>query len=169
MKRFCATVVLACTLASANAAPPSDASILEMMQVMQVERSVEQMMAQLDQGMAQSMDQAVRQSTKGSEPTPEQRRTIEMHRQKMMAVFREELSYDKLKDLYMQVYRETFTQEEVNGIVAFCRTPVGKSFVEKTPVVMQKAGTLMQSRMAPFMQKLSELQEQMARDLAKSQ
>ena len=34
-----------------------------------------------------------------------------------------------MKDRYVQVYRETFSQEEIDGLIAFYQTPVGQYFV----------------------------------------
>jgi hypothetical protein len=71
-----------------------------------------------------------------------------------------ELSWEKMRDLYQQVYAETFTQEEVDGLIAFYESPAGKAFVAKMPTVMQKSMVLMQQRMAPMVQRLQQsLQE----------
>jgi uncharacterized protein len=169
MKLLCLVAVLFCTIVTSRAATPSDASLHEMMKVMQVEQMLNQLLAQMDVGMAQGMDQALRQSLQGKELTDDQKRRIERTRQETMAAIREEMSFAKLKDLYLQVYRETFTQEEVNAITAFYRTKAGQALVEKTPVAMQKAGTLMQSRIQPLMQRLNDVQQEMLRDLQKSE
>jgi hypothetical protein len=139
------------------------------MNVMQVEQMLNQFLSQMDVSMAQGMDQALRQSLQGKELTDEQKRRVEKTRQETMAAIREEMSFAKLKDLYLQVYRETFTQEEVSGITAFYRTKAGQALVEKTPVAMQKASTLMQSRIQPLMQKLNDVQQEMLRDMQKSE
>jgi hypothetical protein len=47
-----------------------------------------------------------------------------------------------MKDVYLQVYRETFTQEEITSIIAFYAPRRGKRWSRKCTVAMQKAGTL---------------------------
>jgi hypothetical protein len=169
MRYFCVVAVLLCTLVTSRAAAPSDESLVKMMQVMQVEQMLNQFLAQMDVGMAQSMDQALRQALQGRELTDEQKRKVEQTRQETMAALREEMAFAKLKDLYLQVYRETFTQEEVTAITKFYGTPAGQALVEKSPVAMQKASTLMQSRIQPLMQKLNDVQQEMLRDLQKGE
>jgi uncharacterized protein len=81
---------------------------------------------------------------------------------------RDELAFDKVKDIYVKAYRETFTQEEVDGLIAFYKSPVGKAYAEKVPVVMQRAGAEMQSRLGPMVQKLNMMQQEFLKDLEKS-
>jgi uncharacterized protein len=69
-----------------------------------------------------------------------------------------------LRPLYVQVYQETFTQEEIDGLIAFYESPTGIAFVEKMPVVMQKSMSMMQSRMAPMMEKVRAVMKQTAEE-----
>ncbi|WP_417886601.1 DUF2059 domain-containing protein [Zunongwangia sp.] len=58
--------------------------------------------------------------------------------------FKEELD-KSLQGLYVKlakIYREEFTEEELDKILAFYDTPVGEKMVETTPKVMQKAMTV---------------------------
>jgi hypothetical protein len=78
----------------------------------------------------------------------------------------EELSFAKVKDIYQQAYRETFTQEEVSAIIAFYKSPAGKAIVEKYPAAMQKANALMQARISPLTMKLQGMLDDFIRQLA---
>ena len=168
MKKTLFVAVLLCAGFTVRAAPPSDQSINDMMNAIHVEQMLNQMLTQMDAGMKTGMEQGVQQSVKGKELTPSQRQTIDACHQKMSAMMKEELSLAKTKDIYVQVYRETLTQEEVNSIIAFYSSPAGKAMVEKIPVAMQKAGTIMQSRMAPLTQKMQAIQEECMKELSKT-
>lgn len=104
---------------SLRAGPPSDSSIEQMLKVMKVDQMVDEMMNQMESGMRTGMDQGLKQALKGQTPTLAQQAQIDEMQKKMVALFRDELSYAKMKDVYLQVYRETFTQEEINSIIAF--------------------------------------------------
>jgi hypothetical protein len=52
------------------------------------------------------------------------------------------------------------TQEEVDGIVAFYKTPPGQAMVQKLPALMQASGQRMQQQLAPVMEKLKQLQQE---------
>ena len=153
---------------SATAAPPSDQSIEEMMRVMQVEKMLNQMLTQMEAGMQTGMEQGLQQSLQGKTATDAQKAQIAEFQKKLSGILKDDLSFAKMKDVYLQVYRETFTQEEITSIIAFYSSPAGKAMVEKVPVAMQKAGTLMQARIGPMTQKLQAMMEQFQKDVAKA-
>src|SRR5262249_25615685 len=66
---------------------------------------------------------------------------------------KEALKWDDLKQMYFQIYSESFTQEEVDGMLAFYESPAGKAVIKKMPVVMQKSMTQVQQRILPLVQK----------------
>jgi hypothetical protein len=160
-------VALFFTASIIEAAPPSDQSINEMINVMQLEALLNQALKQMDEGITKGMEQGLEQATKGKELTAAQKTAVENFRKKFSATMAEELSFTRVKDIYVQVYRETFTQEEINGVVAFYKSPAGKAIVQKNPTVMQKAGGLMQARIGPLTQKLQTMQEEFVKELSK--
>ena len=60
-----------------------------------------------------------------------------------------------MKPLYVQLYRDTFEQEEVDGLLAFYASPTGQAFVNKMPMVMQKSMALSQSLMQSIIPKMT--------------
>lgn len=165
--RICfAAIFLSCVIA--QAAPPSDQSLNEMMNLMQLEALLNQALKEMNEGIVKAMERGLENSVKGKDLSAAQKAAVENFRTKFNAAMKEELSFSKVKEIYMQAYRETFTQEEVNGIIAFYRSPAGKAIVEKNPGVMQKANALMQSRITPTTQKLQAMQEEFVKELAKT-
>jgi hypothetical protein len=165
------TFALALLLAVAgtvHAAQPSDQSLNEMMNVMQLEALLNQALKQMDEGIGKSMEQGLKKATDGKELSPAQKTAVENFRKKFSDTMKDELSFARVKDIYVQSYRETFTQEEVNGIIAFYKSPAGKAISEKNPVVMQKAGGLMQARISPMALKLQTMQEDFVKELSKT-
>lgn len=63
------------------------------------------------------------------------------------------------------IYRAAFTQEEVNGMIAFYRTPAGAATINKMPIVLQKSNAALQGRLPALVQKM---QAAMQRALAES-
>ena len=168
MKNYLICLALIYTLASTQAAPPSDQSIAKMMETMHVETMLNQMTTQMESGMRAGMDQGMQQALHGTPPTPAQKAKAEDFQKKLAAILREELSFAKVKDIYIQVYRETFTQDEIDKIIAFYSSPAGKAMVEKVPITMQKAGELMRGRMGPMMQKVQAMMEEFKTDVEKT-
>ena len=131
----------------AHAAPASDASIVQLLAVMQTEKMMDGAFAVMDQSMRQTMTMA----TRDQNLTDAQRQVLDNNQVKIARIIRDEMSWDKMSPLYLQIYRESFTQEEVEGLIAFYQSPTGVAFVQKMPAVMQKTSVLMQDRMGPMM------------------
>jgi hypothetical protein len=165
---YVVTISCLAAVTSSIAAPPSDQSINELLDVMNMPRMMDQILTNMDQEIKAGMQRGLQQSLRGREPTAEQRAEVDKFQKKLMGIMRDELTFDKVKDIYVRVYRETFTQEEVNGLIAFYKSPAGKAYVEKVPSVMQRAGAEMQSRIGPMVQKLNVMQQEFLKDLEKA-
>jgi uncharacterized protein len=166
--RISFVLVFLCAATLVHAAPPSDQSINKMMSVLQVEAMLNQALQQMDGNIAKGMEQGLQQSLQGKELTAAQKTAVENFKNKLGATMKEELSLAKVKEIYVQVYRETLTQEEVDSILAFYGSPAGKAMVEKMPTAMEKASTLMQARIGPMAKKLQAMQEEFVKELAKT-
>jgi hypothetical protein len=55
------------------------------------------------------------------------------------------MSWEKMKPMYVQLYRDTFEQEEVDGLIAFYKSPAGQAYVTKMPLLMSKSMAISQS------------------------
>lgn len=66
----------------------------------------------------------------------------------------ENLSWENIKDDYIELYVNTFTEEELEGIVSFSKSPLGKKLAEKTPVLMQKSMMIGQQKAQTLMPKV---------------
>ena len=150
MVKFITLLALLIFASLAYCAPPSQESIDRLLVDAKVEQLLDTMLANVDQVMRRSMET----STQGQQLSPEQRQAVDGAAAKFVQVMREEMTWDKLRPLYVQIYQESFTQEEIDGLIAFYESPAGVAFVEKMPVVMQKSMSIMQSRMATMMEKM---------------
>ena len=60
----------------------------------------------------------------------EQDRIIAEFRGKVVELLRTELSWEKMEATYYRMYRETFTQSELDGMLAFYKTDAGKALID---------------------------------------
>jgi hypothetical protein len=140
---------------TAIAEPASDGSIRELIEVTKAQQLLNGVQAQFDSLMSNAM----RQELQGKNPTPGQQQAIAKMKDKMVAVMQAELAWAKLEPMYMRLYRESFTEEEVAGMLSFYKTPAGQAVINKTPALMQKTMVEMRkmmSAMSPQMQKILE-------------
>jgi hypothetical protein len=92
---------------------------------------------------------------------PAQQRAIDNMTKKLSVLIASELSYEKVEARFLPVYRETFTEEEVAGMIAFYKTPTGQAVIHKMPALMQKTMSMQQeSLIQNVIPKMQEIQQQ---------
>lgn len=64
------------------------------------------------------------------------------------------MSWDAFKTDVIKVYQETFTQEELQGMISFYKTPLGQSLIKKEPQVQKKVMVLTIANMQKNMPEL---------------
>jgi uncharacterized protein len=156
MKNAVFGVIFFCSVAAAHAAPPSDESVLKMMNALQLHVTLDQMVAQLDAGMKAGL----KEMTKGKELDPLRTAELGQLQSRISATIKDEFSFARMKDIYLKVYGEMFTQEEVNAINAFYASPAGKAMIEKLPLATKKATPLLHERMSLTTQKIKAMQQE---------
>lgn len=80
----------------------------------------------------------------------------------MMDLAAKELNWEKLKDPFINIYAESFTAEELEAMIKFYESPVGKKLVEKQPEMQQKTMQLMQTIMMKLMPEFDKLAKDFA-------
>ncbi len=160
MHKILLTLITLLLASSLYAAPASDASIEALMDASKTESTIDILHANIEQ----IMRSAIAQNSKGKPQSAEQRRAMDNFASKFADVIREEMSWAKLKPSYVQLYRETFAQEEVDGLMAFYKSPAGIAYLNKMPTVVQKSMALSQSQMQTLMPKMQAALEQAAAD-----
>lgn len=121
---------------SAHAASPSDASIDELLRVTRAQQAFDASNGVAEHTMREMMEQMM----DDEKLSPAARRIyVEKVPARFAAVVREEMSWDKLQPETVAIYRDVYTQEEVDAQIAFYRTPVGQSVLDKMPQVMQRS------------------------------
>jgi uncharacterized protein len=136
---------LATASTAASAAPASRESVEELIRVMRLEQTSDD-----SDSMMESMRAQIENQLDLDAPSEER---LAESREKVQAFIREELSWGKLRDLYVKVYAETYSQEEVDGQLAFYRSPEGQATLDKQPVLLEKTALAMQELMAGVMAK----------------
>jgi hypothetical protein len=141
--------------------PPSEASIKQLMEVTNAHKMLDNVMAQMDGFINQTMQQA----TKGQKISPKVQKEIDRGRSETMAAMKEVLNWEKLEPMYTRVYQNSFTQGEVDGMIAFYKTPTGQAVLNKMPLVLQNTMTEMQGMMQPMIQRVQQMQQQVTAEM----
>jgi hypothetical protein len=67
------------------------------------------------------------------------------------------MSWEKYEPDMLSIYRESFTQAEVNELIAFYQSAVGRNFASKSPQIAQKSMAVVQVRMQQVIPKMQAL------------
>ncbi|MEN6405658.1 MAG: DUF2059 domain-containing protein [Thermoguttaceae bacterium] len=86
---------------------------------------------------------------------------------KMMDMISAEMGWDAMKDQYVALYAETFSEEELKGLVEFYKSPVGRAFVQKEPELMERSMKLSQQKMMQLMPKIQAVCKEAAEEAKK--
>jgi len=78
-------------------------------------------------------------------------------RQRTMDYMQEQLSWKNLKDEFIAAYADVFTEPELKDLVAFYKSPAGKTYVEKVPLVMDKSSEISRKHMLEIAPKVQEI------------
>lgn len=85
---------------------------------------------------------------------------------KIMDVITSELSWQKMKADYIALYADTFTDEELEAIIAFYKSPAGQALVKKQPELMKRSMELSQKTMLQVMPRIQAMAREMAEPAA---
>jgi len=149
------TVFAATALADRSSHESAAADLLK---ASQAEKLTEQMLGQID-GL---MDQSFASAGLPAEAKPEWNSVKES----MMDWMGEFLSWKELEPMYVEIYTAVFTEEELNELTAFYRSPLGRKMVEKMPALTQKS---MEVTMRRMNEKMPELQTRMEEKIVELQ
>lgn len=158
MKRFVLAALLAFSASFAHAAPATDAQIDRLLEVMRARQLVEGMLPQME-AMQQQM---VEQMSAGQSLTAEQKKDVEGVLSRTHQRMREVLSWKNLQPLYRDIYRQTFTGEDMDALIGFYSSPAGQKLLEKMPQLMQNTMGAVQKMVAPM---IEQLQQDLAAEL----
>jgi hypothetical protein len=146
MKRFlvmmaCAAGLVAVPVRADDAAKKALAE--ELLSVMDIQKNVDQVFAMMRQQMQAQMKRDGLATTNAS--------------LEFMDVIQAELSWEKLKPHYIELYTGTFTEAEMQGVIDFYKSPAGVAFLGKQPELMRRSMELNQQLMAELTPKLQAL------------
>lgn len=133
----------------------------QLLEVMHAQQMLDAVMQQMDATMKNVMQQV----TQGQPAPPEVQRTFDKTRDEVVAAFKEEFTWEKLQPVYMRIYQKSFTQEEVNGMTAFYKTPIGQALIAKMPAVMQNSMNETTQMLGPVMQRIQRMQQEMVTEM----
>ena len=144
--------VLAAFPAHAQQAPADDARIDRLLEVTRARAMLDAMLPQIEA----SQRQMVAQMTGGRTLDASQQQRLDAILASSSSAVRKALAWENLEPIYRDIYRQTFTGEDIDAIVAFYESPAGQRMLEKMPELMQNTMTAMQRLVVPMLQQMEQ-------------
>jgi hypothetical protein len=138
----------------ANDAPPTDASIEELTTLVRSQEVFNGLKPQFESMISASVNEV----SKGKAITPRRQAVIDRMREKMVAAFNESFNFESLQVITIRIYQATYTQDEVDGLIAFYKTPAGAALINKKPLMLQNTMDELRVLMRPMVQRMAQIQ-----------
>jgi len=147
--------------------PAKRASIDELLLLMNLDQMQKQLLPQYQKLIIDATEKALPAEMQGSQDRARALADVQDFEKRLFDVMKDRLDFAKMKPEYVRLYDETFTAEEVSGIVAFYKTPAGKAYVAKLPLLSTKSVELSQRMLTDLMPLLQRMNEAWVEEMKK--
>ncbi len=162
---LCAGFLRAQAPAAAPAPKPIDptkaALIAEMITLNHSEQTVNQFLDQYKAAVRKNIEEGfpARLRQQGITDPGKFQPDIVQFEDRIVGVLGERLTWGRMKPAFESLYDETFTVEQLKGIVDFYKSPAGEAMLAKMPVLSARSSQIGQAQirdLAPEMQKMTQ-------------
>ena len=157
MYRFFAILFLLVPLQLSAAQDDRQALIKELLQIMDVDSTLDAVYVQMDSMMTNM--------SKELEVSESERAIFDDYYQSMNELMKEEVSWQKLEPTIVTIYSNQFTEDELGAMIDFYKTEHGKSILKKMPTVTTESMIMTQSLMQQVIPKVQKLTTKLKQDL----
>ncbi|WP_305046582.1 DUF2059 domain-containing protein [Geoalkalibacter sp.] len=148
---FALVVLFGASLAGAQSQPDPRALAAELLAINNVQQNVERLFEQIKQIQISQLQSL--------ELPAERAEDAKQLQEQLLAVLGEEMSWESMKDEYVEVYTQVFTPEELQALLEFSRSEAGRSINAKMPQLMEKSMQVGQRRAQKALPRMQEILE----------
>lgn len=158
LRVLCASVALACASGQVLAATAShNAAAEKFLALANADKLGTPVYMQVQQMFAQRFAQTKAPATK--QPV------LESYQAKANAALDNAIGWNKLKPKMVDLYTQTFTEQELKDLVKFYESPLGKKVLREMPKVTQQSAQLTQQSLEPAVPVVNKLLDDMTKEL----
>jgi hypothetical protein len=137
---------------------PTDDSVRQLLQIQKAQSMLEQVSKQMDATFTAMINKQLESQTLSDDD----KQRIEAARERLKALTGKMLTWENMEPMYLKIYEDSFSQSEVDSMIAFYSSPAGQAVVAKLPLVAQNTMTAMLQQMKTVMPQA----QQIAKDTA---
>jgi hypothetical protein len=110
--------------------------------------------------MQQQFQQAMQDLPGADALTPAQKALTDDYMGRTMKLASDEMGWKSLEPEYTKIYAATYTEEEIDGILTFYKSPAGQAMLDKTPQLSAASMQIVQTKVAQLQPKIKAMQEE---------
>ena len=144
-------VVLCLPLAARADDTSRRAKAAQMVELLHTQSMVQQASATILKQVSDAADQAV-----GSNPTPQSKAQTADFEKKISQMIDAQVGWKVLEPAIIDFYTQTFTEQELDVILAFLKTPESAAFMNKMPTINAQIDQLAKSKLTILQPQISQ-------------
>ena len=98
--------------------------------------------------------------------TAEQKAGLQRIQQRTSQTLRQALAWSQMRPMYVDLYKQSFSKEDVLAMAEFYESPAGQSLLDKTPTLMQNLMVAIPQKMTPLLAELEKDLQQIVNEPA---
>jgi uncharacterized protein len=125
---------------------------------------LEQMTNRIERAQEDRVEAISQQQLAGATLDADQKKAYDEFRAKVVELLRSSASWKALEPDFVKLYSDAYTEEEIDGILAFYGSPVGRAMLAKAPQLTEQSIAISQRRMTELAPKVQALMDQFLHD-----
>jgi len=155
-QRLLLAALLALAAGPALAEPPSDGDVNRLLSASRAQNMLDSMLPQIEAMQRQQFAQLTAQRPLDAA----QQQKVQQIQERTQATVRKALSWQEMRPLYVNLYKQSFSKQDVLAMAEFYESPAGQSMLDKTPQLMQNLMGAIQQKITPLFADLQKDLEQ---------
>ena len=155
-QRLLLAALLTLAAAPALAEPPSDGDVNRLLSASRAQNMLDSMLPQIEAMQRQQFAQLTAQRPLDAA----QQQKVQQIQERTQATVRKALSWQEMRPLYVSLYKQSFSKQDVLAMAEFYESPAGQSMLDKTPQLMQNLMGAIQQKITPLFADLQKDLEQ---------
>lgn len=104
--------------------------------------------AQMQQQTLDQVKSGIIQQVFGVTLPAAQQKNVDEFSDKVSAVLSKAVGWNSLEPEYAKLYTETYTEQQIDDLLTFYRSPTGRVMVEKGPILLKQSSAIVQQHIA---------------------
>jgi hypothetical protein len=156
---FCLLCFLACVPLTAHADDASKrAKVQEMLELLHLDRTMDQLMNMMEQQAVAATNAKL--TNQGA--NAEQKAHVDAFQKQLFDFIGSQIGWKGMQTEYVDMYSQTFTEDEIDGMLTFYKSPAGTAMIAKTPELTSKAGLVVAKKMLTLKPEIEKMVEDFA-------